>query len=210
MVKPPPRAAAARRRRVQAAFAELLAALTDVPGVAPPSARLLLRTPQRAAALWLDHLLSGTQAEADLGALLGSAMAVPHATPVCVTGMGVHLVCPHHLTVAVGQAHVAYLPHGQVAGLGSISDVVQACTARFVLQEDAAQAICQALVTHLRATAAVAVIEAVHPCHTVTRPRSHAAQAVTLAQAGSSSKAQALSRLLLQTCALGTANKKKL
>jgi GTP cyclohydrolase I len=205
MVKPPHRAATARRRRVKAAFAELLAALTDVPGVAPPSARLLLRTPQRAAALWLDHLLSGTQA--DLGALLSGAMAVPHATPVCVTGIGVHLVCPHHLTVAVGQAHVAYLPHGQVAGLGSISDVVQACTARFVLQEDAAQAICQALVTHLRATAAVAVIEAVHPCHTVTRPRSHAARAVTLAQAGSRSRAKALSRLLLQTCALGATEK---
>ncbi len=187
----------AQTRRVRAAFSELLQALNDSADAVAfgKPAKLLRQTPQRATALWLDQLLAGEHA--DIPAILQGAMPHRSATPVCVTRIGVHLVCPHHLTIAFGHAHVAYVPQGQVAGLGAISDLVQACTARFVLQEDAVQLICDALVKHLDAKAAVALIDAVHPCHSITRARSHDAHVVTLARAGKPAESRSLERLIL-------------
>ncbi|MEZ4273399.1 MAG: GTP cyclohydrolase I [Myxococcota bacterium] len=71
--------------------------------------------------------------------------------PVILTKIGVHLICPHHLTVAFGEASVAYIPGTQVASFGAISDLVQACTARLTFQETATQDIVDNLAQHLQA-----------------------------------------------------------
>ncbi|HZH03172.1 MAG TPA: GTP cyclohydrolase I, partial [Myxococcaceae bacterium] len=114
------------------------------------------QTPARVASLWTDQLLAGEQL--DPAEVLGGAMRHRGRTPVAVRDIGLHMVCPHHLTVALGRAHVAYAPEDRLAGLGQLSDLVKACTARFVLQEEAVQDICDALVEHLHARAAVATI----------------------------------------------------
>ncbi len=179
---------ALRRAQARRAVADLLAAL---------GCRLrgeLAGTPARVAALWTEHLLAGEGA--DLGALLGRGSGAPSAAPVTLLDVGVHLVCPHHLTVAFGTAHVGYLPRRRVAGFGALARLIHACTARLVLQEDASTAIARALCDHLDAEAAVAVIDATHPCHNVPHGRSHRAHAVTWGQAGSRRGAAELRRLL--------------
>ena len=166
------------------AFASLLGAL----GV--PKSGCFARTPQRAADLWRGCILAGEGR--DRRALLRGAMPYRGKAPTLVQHLGLHMVCPHHLTIAFGTAAVAYLPHGRLLGFGTLSDLVQACTARFVLQEDATQDICDALVKYAGARAAMARIVATHPCHNLTHPRAHAARATTVAQAGTARGCRAL------------------
>ncbi len=154
----------------------------------------LQRTPERVAELWTEHLV---RPQADLEQLLGSGLAPTDASndgtngnaqPIAVVDMGVHLVCPHHLTVAFGRAHVAYLPGAQVLGFGTISELVQLMTSRLVLQERATQDIADALVRYAGAKAAAVSLQATHPCHNVSHARSHDAQAVSWAFAGDPSQ----------------------
>lgn len=184
-----PPSAAARRRGAKAAFTQLLEALGATP-------RGILRdTAARAAALWADYLLAGEGA--DLAAIIGRGMPTTTETPVSVFDIGAHLVCPHHLTVAFGHAHVAYAPQARLLGLGTISELVRVCTARLVLQEDAGNDIATALVQHLGAHAAVVLIDAVHPCHNVPHPRSHNARTVSWGAAGDAARIRELKSLVL-------------
>ena len=176
-------------KRVEAAFAELLSAL----GVRRKKA--MRNAAARAAALWTDYLLAGERC--DLKELVGQGISSKSRAPVSITHIGVHLVCPHHLTVAFGTAHVAYTPRGRLAGLGTIAKLVQACTARFTLQEDAGDNVAAALSTYLRVEAAVVLIEALHPCHNVPHPRSHSAHTVTMARTGQKRAVSSLEKLVL-------------
>lgn len=154
----------------------------------------LLDTPARAARLWCEHLLAGEHV--DPKSALGHGSASLARAPVTLLDVGVHLVCPHHLTVAFGEASVAYLPRGRVAGFSALARLIDACTARLVLQEDACQQIAQTLVTRLNARAAVAMIEAQHPCAGVPHGRSHRARALTIGASGDPTAARDLLRLL--------------
>ncbi len=145
----------------------------------------LARTPERVAELWTEHLVLPAT---DIGSLLKRGLVPADAgaagQPTAIVDMGVQLVCPHHLTIAFGRAHVVYVPGAQVLGFGTISELVTHLTARLVLQERATLEIAEALVRHAGAQAAAAALQATHPCHNVGHPRSHDAQAVTWAFAG--------------------------
>ena len=178
-----------RRRRVEKAFGDLLDALGHArrPG--------LRRTARRAAQLWLERLVPAqTRSPAEI---FRRSPATVNPTPVVVRGIGMHLVCPHHLTVALGTATVGYIPTDRLAGFGSLAELVAGCTNGLVLQEDATQAIADALVGHLHARAAAVHISAVHPCHNLAVPRSHSARAETWATAGEPGALRLLHRLLL-------------
>ncbi len=177
-----------KRRRLESAFGELLSALgvderADVRG-----------TPARAAALWLDELTAGEGV--DLGQVLGRGAASKRDGPVVLSHLGVHLVCPHHLTVAFGECHVAYAPAGRIVGFGRVSRLVEAACARLCLQEHASRDIAETLASQLGAEAAVAVIEAVHPCHVVSHGRAHRARVTTVGRAGSPAAARRLEELV--------------
>ncbi len=147
-------------------------------------------TPKRVAELWHDTLLAGEGV--DLKGLLAGGTLCKTCQPVSLLDIDVHLVCPHHLTVAFGKAHLAYIPGGRVASFGHLSDLASVCTSRMILQEEATTLIAKALVEHLTAAAAVCVIEARHPCHNLTRPRAHRAEVVTWASFGPVGKTREL------------------
>lgn len=151
-------------------------------------------TPERVALLWSEHLLGGQGKNPERS--LGKGTRSRATGPVTVFDLGVHLVCPHHLTVAFGQAHLAYEPNGRVAGFGALSRLVEDCTARLVLQEEAAADITRVLVQQLDAHAAVVCIDAVHPCHNIQRPRSHKARIVTWGSSGDPARIRQLRRIL--------------
>ena len=154
-------------------------------------------TPGRVARLWADHLLAGERLEPHV--ILGRGCPTRSRAPVTLLNVGVHLVCPHHLTVAFGVAHVSYVPRGRAAGFGALARLIRACTARLVLQEEASQQIAETVVDSLGARGAVVVIDAVHPCHNVPHGRSHRAHAVTWGEAGDGLTARDLRRLLSAT-----------
>lgn len=168
-LRPPETSATGPRDALQDAFAALARALGDVSSTALDEG-----VAARCSALWREHLLWGDATP--LAARLGPGLTHGGGEPVVLRGVGVHLVCPHHLTVALGKASLAYLPAGRLAGLGALAEVLEASCARLVLQEDAAADAARAVVMGLGARACVVRIEARHPCHALTRPRSHAAR----------------------------------
>ena len=171
--------AAARPRALADPVAEASCQLARALGMAAPAARAAGR---RAARLWRRHLLAG--AHQDPLAVIGPGHPSALTTPVHVGNIGIHMVCPHHLTVALGHAELAYLPAGRIVGLGRLASLVQACCARLVLQEEASQHIAQALWQALGARATWVQLTAAHPCVGVPAPGSHGAAATCQATAG--------------------------
>jgi len=162
-------------------------------------------TPARVAKLWQKTLLKGEGA--DLGKIFyqsspndnfgaDSNHPVYPADPVALRGIGFHLLCPHHLTVAFGNAQVAYIPGPRIAGLGALAALVEHCAARLILQEQATRLVVDSLSTHLNVQAAVVKLAATHPCHNLTHPRSHQADVVTQATIGSAKDIKQLKELL--------------
>jgi len=189
-----PKSTKAPRRDPKATSAAIQALLESL-GV--PLVGEMKGTPKRVAALWHEHLLAAEGS--DPGQALGRGSPTKAKAPVTLLNIGVHLVCPHHLTVAFGLAHVAYVPNGRAAGFGAIAKLVRAATARMILQEDAGQLIADTLVEKLGAHAAVAFIDAVHPCHNVPYGRSHRAEAATWGAAGEPHAAKELRDLIHQS-----------
>ncbi|MBN1961219.1 MAG: GTP cyclohydrolase I [Deltaproteobacteria bacterium] len=171
-------------RQVIAAFTQLLKALgvNEHPEMA--------ETPKRAAELWLKHLLAGEQN--NLANIIRKNSISTSSDPICLLNIGVHLVCPHHLTVGFGYAHIAYIPKKRVVGFGSLTRLVTTAAARFALQEDITNLIADALMQQLEADAVIAVIDAIHPCHNLKHPRSHQARAVTWAIRGPAKQSKIL------------------
>lgn len=183
-----PRSTDKKLRRLETAFRELLLALGHEPRGE------LAGTPKRAAELWTGRLLAGERLDA--GKLLGRAMPSRARAPVLLTGLGVHLVCPHHLTVALGEASVAYAPGGRIAGFGAITRLVEALGARLVLQEEVTREIAEALLEHLGARAALVRLEAAHPCQGVLHARAHGARVVTVEGVGDAGELRKLERMM--------------
>ena len=176
-----------RRPQLIKATAQWLAALGY------PNNAAARTTTRRVADLWIKHLLAGE--DIDLSSIV---KPLPSANDgiVALCDLRVHLVCPHHLTVAFGVAQVAYVPQGFVAPLGQISRLVSAATSRLVLQESAVQDIAQHLAASLKAAAVLVSLEATHPCHAIPIPQAHAAKLVSYAFVGNKKERRALMEAL--------------
>lgn len=134
----------------------------------PPDVRAsgeLAQTPRRVAEAWIEDLLDGYRR--DPAEALAGAIPSRSRDLVAVTGIDFHSVCPHHLLPSRGVAHVAYVPGDRIAGFGQIVQLVDALAHRFVLQEDLARSIADALVRHLGARGAACILDAEQLCMTV-------------------------------------------
>lgn len=142
----------------------------------------LAGTGARVASLFADELLDGYAL--DPAALL--ADTIPAASPplVSVERLATHVVCPHHLTLGRGFASVVYQPRDRIVGLGALSRVVDACTHRLVLQEDAGAAVARALCDHLHARGAACVLTLRHDCLEHHGDKKRGAVVRTIALAG--------------------------
>ena len=124
---------------------------------------------------------------------------------VLVTSVATTTVCPHHLLPASGVAHVGYWPAEGVVGLGAIARLVDCFSRRLALQEDLGQQIADALVTHLGARAAGAVLDLAPACMTARGERRHGARALTSAFAGAATGDAAMRAELLSAIAVAVA-----
>ena len=120
------------------------------------------KTPQRVATFWREHLLVGEQKKASLKV---EGMPAESQDPVMLREIDLHLVCPHHLTIGMGRGSLAYIPGTQWFGLGTLADILQAATARCILQEQATRDAVDWAFDLLRPRAAYVQLSFLHPCH---------------------------------------------
>lgn len=168
---------------------------------APEGDPELKGTGARVAEAFANDLLSGY--DLDPAAIL-SDRASSHAPGlVLVTSVATTTMCPHHLLPASGVTHVGYWPSEGVVGLGAIARLVDCYSRRFALQEDLGQQIADALVTHLGARAAGAVVDLSPACMTARGDRRHGSRAITTAFAGDAASDASLRAELLSAIQIG-------
>lgn len=143
----------------------------------------LRRTGQRVADAWLDEILAGEGADPE--ALL-RAESTPCDRPqglVVLRDLRLSTMCPHHLLPALGTATIAYLPGDRIAGLGTLTRVLDALSRRLTLQEHIGEQFTEALLRGLGARGAACALRLQHACLSIRGARQHA-WVETLASAG--------------------------
>ena len=143
-------------------------------------------TAGRVTQAWLEDFLDGYRA--DPAKILADLHPTSSRELVIATGIDFHSMCPHHLLPYRGLAHVAYVPRDGVVGFGKLVELVDAFSHRLVLQEQIAEDVAGALVTHLGARGAACVLDAEQGCLTMRGPKRREARTVTRAFAGSLAK----------------------
>ncbi len=142
---------------VQQSYANLIASIGE--DVSRPG---LQGTPARAARAF-GHLTQGyaqTLDEVTNRAIFPSS----NREMVLVKGIEFYSLCEHHLLPFMGQAHVAYLPNGQVLGLSKFARIVDMYARRLQIQENLTQQIAQAVMDATGARGAAVVMDAQHLC----------------------------------------------
>lgn len=121
---------------------------------------------------------------------------------VALTDVPIHPVCPHHLLPSSGTAHLAYLPGGKVVGLGSLAKLVHCFARRLILQEDLAERVVEALVTHLDARWAACTVDVLPMCIASRGAHADRSRAICTAFAGERSDDLGLKQEYFQTLSL--------
>ncbi|MCL2796071.1 MAG: GTP cyclohydrolase I FolE [Microbacteriaceae bacterium] len=166
------------RARVEAAVAELLAAIGE-----EPAREGLRETPTRVADAYAEFFAG---IGADPLEPLRESIAVEDADPelVIVRDLEFRSVCEHHLLPFLGRAHLAYLPGDRVVGLGRLPRVVDIIAARPQIQERLTEQVADALMQGLGARGALVVVDAQHQCVTTRGARQVHSSTVTVASRG--------------------------
>jgi GTP cyclohydrolase IA len=168
------------RPRIEAAVAEILAAIGD-----DPSRAGLADTPTRVADAY-EEFFAGLAAD-PAAILAGSIVPAEQGELgelVIVRGIEFRSVCEHHLLPFLGVAHVAYVPGSRLIGLGRIPRLVDALASRPQLQERLGEEIADALVDALDPQGVLVVLDAVHGCVTSRGVRQTHSSTVTIASRG--------------------------
>jgi GTP cyclohydrolase IA len=92
--------------------------------------------------------------------------------------------CEHHLLPFVGQAHVAYIPNGEVIGLSKIPRVIEVLSKRPQMQERLTEELADLLMNELDAKGVGVVVEATHSCMTIRGVHKPGSSFVTSAMRG--------------------------
>jgi len=109
----------------------------------------------------------------------------PAPGAVVVRDVSVTTMCPHHLLPAHGIATVGYVPGERLAGLGTVAEVLDACSRRLSFQESIGERVTTLFTEVLGARGAFCQLSLTHGCLVLRGPRQHGARVETLAMAGS-------------------------
>ena len=165
--------------RIEAAVAEILAAIGEDPG--RPG---LATTPQRVAQAYQDFFSGLGQ---DPLAHLAETVALTEGQQselVLLRDVEFRSICEHHLLPFIGIAHLAYVPHARVVGLGRLPRVVETLASRPQLQERLTEEIADALESGLDPLGVMVVLDAVHGCVSARGVRQAKSSTITMATRG--------------------------
>lgn len=172
------------RERIAALVRELLEAIGE-----DPERPGLRQTPSRVADAYAEFFAG---VDRDASEALAHTISVargpaPETLPsgaVMLRDIRFRSVCEHHLLPFRGVAHIAYLPGGQVVGLGALPKVVDVLAARPQVQERLGEQIADTIAGALDARGVLVVLEATHECVTMRGGTQPDASTVTIAARG--------------------------
>lgn len=167
--------------RIEAAVAELLAAIGEDPG--RPG---LQATPRRVAEAYAEffagigedpqqHLTDAAELDAEKGEL---------GELVLLRDIDFRSICEHHLLPFTGVAHIAYVPGRRIVGLGRLPRVVETLSSRPQLQERLGEQIAEALEQGLEPRGVLVMLDARHGCVNARGTRQVDSTTVTVATRG--------------------------
>jgi GTP cyclohydrolase I len=177
------------RARIEAAVVELLHAIGE-----DPKREGLTTTPTRVAQAYVEFF-AGIGAD-PLEHLKETLDVSELSDAVVLTDISFRSICEHHLLPFIGVAHVAYLPHNKVVGLGRLPRVVATLAARPQVQERLTEQIADALAEGLDARGVLVVLDARHQCVAARGVEQPNTRTITMASRGDLAEAAARAELI--------------
>ena len=142
----------------------------------------LIETPARVARMYAE-MFAGLNT--DPGRHLAKVFREDYDEIVLVRDISFCSMCEHHLLPFTGQAHIAYLPNGNVVGLSKLARLVEEVARRPQVQERMTHTIANLIEERLAARGVAVVCEATHSCMTMRGVRKPGSLCVTSAMRGS-------------------------
>jgi GTP cyclohydrolase I len=165
------------RGRIEKAVREIIEALGE-----DPLREGLVQTPERVAAFYAE-VFDGLHK--DPGEVVDAFFGEEHYQEiVMVREIPFYSMCEHHFVPFHGQAHVAYIPKGQVTGLSKLARLVEGFARRPQMQERLTAQVADALAERLEPLGVMVVVEAEHLCMSMRGVRKPGATTVTSAVRG--------------------------
>lgn len=96
-----------------------------------------------------------------------------------------HSICEHHFLPFFGNAHIAYIPRGRVAGASKLARALDILASRPQIQERLTGQLADTLYDTLRPTGAAVILSAEHMCMSIRGARKPGSKIVTTAARGS-------------------------
>ncbi len=144
--------------RIENAVKEILEAVGE-----DPDREGLRKTPARVARMYQEMFSGLTKNPATH---LETTFTECYDELVVLRNIPMTSMCEHHLMPFEGQAHVAYLPDGQVVGISKLARVIDDFAHRPQVQERLTSQIADLLMDKLKAKGVAVVINATHACMT--------------------------------------------
>lgn len=164
------------RAKIEQAVRQILEAVGE-----NPDRDGLRETPSRVARMY-EEVFSGLTD--DPARHLEKMFDEDHHELVLVRDIAFDSFCEHHLMPFTGQAHVAYIPNGHIAGLSKLARVVESFARRPQVQERLTSQIADLIMARLQPKGVAVVMEASHACMTVRGVRKPSSSMVTSALRG--------------------------
>ncbi len=162
--------------RIEKAVREILRAIGE-----DPEREGIKGTPNRVARMYAE-LFSGLKD--DPRRHIQSAYAENYDEIVLLKDIPFYSMCEHHLLPFMGQAHVGYVPRGNVLGVSKLARIVANFARRPQVQERLTTEIAEFLMKEINARGVAVVIEATHTCMTIRGVKKPGSVMVTSAMLG--------------------------
>ena len=162
--------------RIRKAVTEILSAIGE-----DVEREGLRETPDRVARMYAE--LCGGMYE-DPKKHLRSVFTEKYDEIVLLRDIPFYSICEHHILPFIGEAHVAYLPTGQVLGVSKLARIVDCFAHRLQTQERLTGQIADYLMTNLKPMGVAVVLHASHSCMTIRGIKKPGSAMVTSALRG--------------------------
>lgn len=156
-----------------------------------PSREGLKETPERIARMY-EEIYGGMDMEPS--EILKKRFKVDNSEMVLEKDILFYSTCEHHLLPFFGQAHVAYIPDGEVVGISKLARTVEIFARRPQIQEQMTSQIADAIMDNLNPKGVMVMVEAEHMCMTMRGIKKPGSKTVTIATRGEFSDNETLQR----------------
>jgi len=146
-----------------------------------PTREGLQETPERVARMY-QELFSGVGQ--DPQDAIDAVFESESEDPVVLGNVPFYSMCEHHLLPFYGQAHLAYIPNGKIAGLSKLVRALEVASRRLQVQERLTGQVADAIFSALNPHGVAVEFEAEHFCMSMRGVQKPGSRVVTTAIRG--------------------------